>query len=170
MDRKDGANAVIRRGSSILVIRHRYGNPEHSFALPGGSQEENETPEEAMIREVKEETGLIVRKSLHIGKFIQRYRVADGGGTGLLHLFEVNGAQSEEPLVYPNDEVEWARYMSFKEICENRENFGLSYFRLILQYMRCLDGIDTIPFTGKLSDQVRYEPWGLEDKNIVLRV
>lgn len=53
------SRAIITKGDEILLI-HRRKNGEEYFVLPGGGIEDTETPEEAMEREVYEETGLKV--------------------------------------------------------------------------------------------------------------
>jgi len=51
---------VVKEGKVLLVKRKR--EPFAGFwALPGGFIEENETAEEAAVREVMEETGLMVK-------------------------------------------------------------------------------------------------------------
>lgn len=52
------ATALIIQDGNILLI-HRINNGEEYWVFPGGGIEEGETPEEAVVREVKEETGLI---------------------------------------------------------------------------------------------------------------
>ena len=55
----------ITRAHELLVldhVDHRYLDPQ----IPGGTIEENETPEAAAIREAQEETGL---KSLEVVSF-----------------------------------------------------------------------------------------------------
>ena len=51
--------AVLRRGDEVLLI-HRHKNGEEYWVLPGGGVEDEETNEEALIREVMEETSLEV--------------------------------------------------------------------------------------------------------------
>lgn len=46
---------VVREGQILLTQQHK------KFMLPGGGMELGETPEQAVIREVKEETGFDVR-------------------------------------------------------------------------------------------------------------
>jgi 8-oxo-dGTP diphosphatase len=51
--------AIIVDKNCVLLI-HRLKPDQDYYVLPGGSTEPNETLEEACIREVKEETGLVV--------------------------------------------------------------------------------------------------------------
>ena len=56
------AHALIRRGDRYLITRRSKDNdfmPE-KWDLPGGSVEGPETLEQALVREVKEETSLVV--------------------------------------------------------------------------------------------------------------
>jgi ADP-ribose pyrophosphatase YjhB (NUDIX family) len=53
-----GANAVIEQGGSVLLVRLSYGPRTGHWTLPGGLVESDETPEEAAVRETREETGL----------------------------------------------------------------------------------------------------------------
>ncbi|MCC6042845.1 MAG: NUDIX hydrolase [Candidatus Verstraetearchaeota archaeon] len=51
---------VVRKGGSIVLVKRRKPPYEGYWALPGGLVEYGETVEEAVVREVKEETGLEV--------------------------------------------------------------------------------------------------------------
>lgn len=63
------AQVVLLRGDRILLARHV--RPEGSYwVLPGGAVERDETPEQAAVREVREETGLEVH--------VQRLLFVDG--------------------------------------------------------------------------------------------
>jgi 8-oxo-dGTP pyrophosphatase MutT (NUDIX family) len=50
---------VVANGAVLLIERHRAG--KHYFVFPGGKLESGETVTAALVREVEEETGLIVR-------------------------------------------------------------------------------------------------------------
>jgi 8-oxo-dGTP pyrophosphatase MutT (NUDIX family) len=54
--------AAIIHDRQILLIQHREHASKHSYwLLPGGGREADETPEQCVVREVQEETGLGVR-------------------------------------------------------------------------------------------------------------
>lgn len=53
------ARAIIIEGDKILVM-HRNNEGSQYFTLVGGKVDKNETPEQALVREVREETGLHV--------------------------------------------------------------------------------------------------------------
>lgn len=49
------ATAIVRRNGDLLLVQERG---FHQFSLPGGGVHDGETPEEAVARELEEETGL----------------------------------------------------------------------------------------------------------------
>jgi ADP-ribose pyrophosphatase YjhB (NUDIX family) len=56
------ARCIVLAGDSVLVMS----NPGGEHILPGGRREPGETPEQAVIREVREETGLIIQPGLRL--------------------------------------------------------------------------------------------------------
>ncbi len=50
------AAAIFDREGRILLVKHNYGR--RNWELPGGRVEPGESPMEAVVREVREETGL----------------------------------------------------------------------------------------------------------------
>ena len=47
--------AIIRRGDSVLATQRGYGDYKDWWEFPGGKIETGETPEAALIREIREE-------------------------------------------------------------------------------------------------------------------
>ncbi len=47
--------AIIRDGEKLFATQRGYGEYKDKWEFPGGKVEENETPEDALIREIKEE-------------------------------------------------------------------------------------------------------------------
>jgi ADP-ribose pyrophosphatase YjhB (NUDIX family) len=63
---KLGAEAAVLKGDRILLVQRR---DDGLFCLPCGWVEPHETPEEAAVRETREETGLEVRVVSLVGVF-----------------------------------------------------------------------------------------------------
>lgn len=57
---------VIHKGK-VLLARHTYGAGAGKLILPGGYVENNETPQDALVREYLEETGVRVEPEKIIG-------------------------------------------------------------------------------------------------------
>lgn len=69
----DWVNAVVltKENKMVLVEQYRYAGNEFYLEVPAGKIEANETYEEAIIREVKEETGYISdSKPILLGEFM----------------------------------------------------------------------------------------------------
>jgi len=58
LDRRISVKALLRNGDDILVLREKKGDNSGKFHFPGGHIEGEETLEEALRREVFQETGI----------------------------------------------------------------------------------------------------------------
>jgi 8-oxo-dGTP diphosphatase len=47
--------AIIRKGDKIFATQRGYGEWQDWWEFPGGKMEAGETPEEALVREIREE-------------------------------------------------------------------------------------------------------------------
>lgn len=61
-----GVGAVVLQGDSILLVRRGREPMKGEWSLPGGRLELGETLEQGVVREVLEETGLVVTPLAHI--------------------------------------------------------------------------------------------------------
>lgn len=59
--------AVCIREGRVLLARHTYGGRKGKLIIPGGYVEKGETPENAVVREFLEETGVSIRPRGVIG-------------------------------------------------------------------------------------------------------
>lgn len=58
--------AVIKDGNKILATQRGYGPLKDGWEFPGGKVEENETAEEALVREIKEELNTTIQVDEYI--------------------------------------------------------------------------------------------------------
>ena len=58
--------AVIREGDKVLATARGYGEFKGEWEFPGGKIEEGETPQQALVREIKEE----LEVEIEVGDFI----------------------------------------------------------------------------------------------------
>lgn len=58
---------VVIRDGKVLLARHTYGAGKGRLIIPGGYLQRGETPEQAVVREINEETGVIVKPVSVIG-------------------------------------------------------------------------------------------------------
>lgn len=63
---RKAVRSYLIRNNQVVVIRYKQ-NDIGYYDIPGGKIEDNETMEEASIREFKEETGILIKKQHYIG-------------------------------------------------------------------------------------------------------
>ncbi len=78
----------VRRGDSVLLVRHEKPGREPYYVLPGGRLEPGETIPECAVREMKEETGLSVVFAgvLYVNEFL---RGGEGEDEGRRHTVDI---------------------------------------------------------------------------------
>jgi 8-oxo-dGTP diphosphatase len=72
-----GVGAVLIHGGRVLLIRRGKEPLRGRWVVPGGTVELGETLEEALVREIQEETGLLVRPREVVAVFDRIHREAD---------------------------------------------------------------------------------------------
>lgn len=60
---------IINDGNVLLVKQYRFLIDGSSYEIPGGSVEDGELPEEALIRECQEETGIICENLIPLVRY-----------------------------------------------------------------------------------------------------
>jgi 8-oxo-dGTP diphosphatase len=79
-------DAVIILNSKIVLIQRKNPPFKGKFALPGGFVEIGETVEEAVVREVLEETGLIIEIVKLLGVYSEPSRDPRGHTVSIVYL------------------------------------------------------------------------------------
>jgi 8-oxo-dGTP diphosphatase len=108
-----GAGAVVMKDGEVLLIRRGKPPKLGSWSLPGGAQELGETIEDAVVREVLEETGLEVRVIAFLDVIDLIEKEAEGiryHYTLLDYLAEVTGG-----TLSPGTDAADARFFSLEE-------------------------------------------------------
>lgn len=122
--------AVITNDSGLLMINHAgLGVPEF-WAPPGGGIEVGERATDALVREVKEETGLIIEP----GKFLLGYEFIGGSLHAVELFFEatVVGGQltrGADPETGSPDIIRDAQFLTWSEIDALPESHKHGIFR-----------------------------------------
>ncbi|BCS97056.1 NUDIX hydrolase [Desulfoluna limicola] len=97
--------ALIRKEGRILVARRRPGiSHAGRWEFPGGKPEQGESPEEAIVREIEEEMGIMTTVDAYFGESI-----AHNGNTNIrLLVFELTWERGELTPV-DHDRIDWVR-------------------------------------------------------------
>jgi 8-oxo-dGTP diphosphatase len=114
---KQAVVALIIKGGKILSISRRY--DKSIFGLIGGKVNDNETLEQALLREVKEETGVEVKRCVPIYK-----RVELGDGANKIDFYSTTYYALEwegDPHNSEEGDVQW---LTPEEITSTKAAFG----------------------------------------------
>ena len=118
-------SAAIVRDGKVLAVRRARKPALNLYTLPGGGVEIGETLQEAVIREVREETGLDVEPVALAGE--REVIVRDAQGQVERHFVILCFAarwRAGEPVL--NDELDDARWIDPAEIGNLRTTEGLA--------------------------------------------
>ncbi len=86
-----GVGAVVFRGAEVLLIKRGKAPFIGQWSIPGGSLHEGERLEDAVIREVREETGVEIRLLGLVGVFEALPKTREGEGF-LRHMLMIDYA------------------------------------------------------------------------------
>jgi ADP-ribose pyrophosphatase YjhB (NUDIX family) len=96
-----GARALVTDGTGrICLVRHTY---KHGWYLPGGGIRRNEEPEDAVSRELREETGMQAEAVRLIGTYSNDRE----GKRDTIFLYEVQASGEPEPSCREIAECGW---------------------------------------------------------------
>ena len=115
-----GVTGAVVRDGKVLYVRRNYEPHKGTWTLPGGYAEHTETLDEAVLRELREETGIEARV---LGVVGVRSRWGEAGG-GVLVIFRCE-LVSGEPQA-DNYEISAAEFFDADQIAALMQVFPLS--------------------------------------------
>ena len=109
------AVALIRQGDAVLLVHQQAPHdPAATWALPGGVAKHGELLTEALVREVREETGLKVQQIGHVAYMLQYDQPAEGYQS-LVVVFEITAWHGTLQIVDPDQVILNAKFMPVSE-------------------------------------------------------
>lgn len=102
------AGLVINAQNEWLVVKKKYGGLKGKWSIPAGFVDEGETVDEAVVREVKEETGLSCRvdQLLGVRTGVIKHEISDN-----MILFLLQQTNPEEEIVIQETELYEAAFI-----------------------------------------------------------
>ncbi|MFL6562050.1 MAG: NUDIX domain-containing protein, partial [Bacillus sp. (in: firmicutes)] len=119
------AGLVKSKDGQWLVVKKRYGGLKGKWSLPAGFVEMGETADEAVIREVREETGIECRVMGLIG--LRTGVIKEEISDNLLHFLLEPIAEGD--VIHQENELYDARFMAPEELLLEKDA------SIILQYL-----------------------------------
>ena len=140
---RDGSRAIIVQDGRILLTHELNSG---WWLIPGGGIEEGETPEECVIREVEEETGVIVRPTeqfLMMHEYYEEYLytgyffICEVTEKGQMRLTDVEKQRGVQPEWLPlQDAIElFSKHESYADISEEKRGSYQREYIALKEYM-----------------------------------
>ncbi len=96
-----GAKALIINGGNILLTKNIN---VRLWSLPGGKVDEGETPEQCLLRELKEELGLSITKAdFKLGEYVSEKE----GKKDTVYVFVVNTPSADFTKDWELEDAKW---------------------------------------------------------------
>lgn len=104
-------DGVVLKDKKILLIKRKIQPFKDNWAIPGGHVEYNEKVEDAVIREIHEETGLKTRIKELFGIYSDPKRDPRGHVVTVVYLLEIEGGELKE-----GDDASEAKFFDFNNL------------------------------------------------------
>lgn len=145
------AGIVVNDRGEWLVVQKRYGGLNGKWSLPAGFVEGTETVDQAVLREIKEETGIDAQVIQLIGfrSGVIKEKISDN--MAIFYLKPLNSTQMPDPQL---DELYEARWMTPEELL--RDERTTSMIKVFLSVNQAAgfetrEGLDPGPVFGYSS-------------------
>jgi 8-oxo-dGTP diphosphatase len=132
---------VIRRTADasnpeILLITRGHAPDVGKYALPGGHNDYNEDPKDCVLRELREETGLIGQLGQLITVHGHPERDARGHRVSIVYAVYVD--EKAEPVA--GDDAATAAFYPIKSVLEKPESFAFDHAQIVQEAYELIAG------------------------------
>ncbi len=121
-------DGIIKKGNEILLIKRRNIPFKNSWALPGGYLEYNEKTEDAVIREIFEETGLFTEIINLIGVYSDPKRDPRGHTVSIIYELRIINGKLES-----GDDATDVNFFNLNNL---PDNLSFDHKKVIKDYIR----------------------------------
>ena len=118
------SNAVFIKNRKILFEKRRKDEDNYAgfWALPGGHKRKTESPKQTLIREMKEELGIRIKKMRYIGRFedidpTSKRKYSHHYYLCLDYLGEIKKTKEQEKL-------KWVKFGKIKDLKTTKPNIS----------------------------------------------
>ncbi len=136
---------IVEDHSIVMVRVKRPVIADSALELPAGGAKENEEPVDAAVRELFEETGILVKDSSRIHA-ISPIAGAPNRNPELLHVFQVKLLTEEVINRKDHDrEIEKVEILNFEEVCTkiiNGKIYVAAPIAVISRYLLSMEGLN----------------------------
>lgn len=129
----------------ILNYQYKHGCREVAVEMPAGYIEEGEAPEDAVRRELMEETGYEVERLEHLGDYI----INPSRNRDRCHLFIAYGAKkAADPVDDPTEDIEF-KLVELKDLLEKLRSGEVNVIGQVGFIYRALDHLGKLKYDEK---------------------
>ena len=119
-----GVGVIVRRAGRLLMMRRAPGasHGEGCWSVPGGWVDHGETPAEAAVRELREETGIVGRDPYLVTVVANTY--PEHGDMHVVCLFYAVTASTGEPVNAEPDKAAEVLWVPRTQVIEKTPHFA----------------------------------------------
>lgn len=132
-------DAVVVQSGHVLLVQRGAMPGKGLYALPGGFINQNERIEDAMIRELREETGIKVPAPVLRGSIKERGVFDDPNrslrGRTITHAFYIELAPGTLPKVKGSDDAAAAKWVALADLPKMERTFYEDHYAIIQKFI-----------------------------------
>lgn len=106
------AGILYHKGLFLVGLRLPGGEMGNRWEFPGGKVDDGETPQEALIREFKEEMNM----DITVQELITTVQFTNKGGQSLLLAYAVKALKDTSLILSEHKSVSWASFEEIKKL------------------------------------------------------